>query len=273
MDNACLDSLKKQLLESILDVKFLLKEGKKVKYQVSYNPDLKTQPSFLLKSENKKETVRYQRKKEEEALMAKMSPMDRLKRDLNKCMKCSFSSTRTNVVFGSGDIESSIFIIGEAPGRDEDLQGFPFVGRAGKLLESMLNAIGIEREKIFITNIVKCRPPSNRTPEKEEMTMCAQYLERQIAYGKPKYVLLLGKTAASYFLDDYKTAVGNLRGHHKKHDTDIVVTYHPAAVLRSPNRWKPIVWEDLKIFANLLYKNNYYNDEQLKILKKNKVIE
>ncbi len=166
------------------------------------------------------------------------------------CTRCELSASRTNTVFGVGNPEADWLIIGEAPGAEEDRRGEPFVGRAGQLLDQMLFAVGQSRENVFIANILKCRPPDNRDPKPDEAAACRDYLERQIELIQPKIILAVGKVAAQNLLgsDD---PVGRMRG--RQHDlggTPLVVTYHPAYLLRSPSQ-KHKSWSDLCLAARL----------------------
>lgn len=169
------------------------------------------------------------------------------------CTRCELHKQRTQAVFGVGDYNAQWLIIGEAPGADEDRQGEPFVGRAGKLLDNMLLAIGLKREEVYIANIVKCRPPNNREPTPEEAQTCAPYLARQIALIKPKIILAVGRIAAQNLLKTDRP-VGTLRGkrfNYNETDIPIVVTYHPAYLLRSPQE-KRKAWHDL-LFAREVF--------------------
>jgi uracil-DNA glycosylase family 4 len=166
------------------------------------------------------------------------------------CMKCPLGHTRTNFVFGTGNPAATLMIIGEAPGADEDAQGEPFVGRAGQLLNKILEAIGFKREDVYICNILKCRPPGNRKPEVEEVDLCIPYLRKQIALVKPKLILALGLTAAENLLGTTES-LGRLRGRVLQYEgTPLMVTYHPAALLRNPN-WKRPTWEDVQAVRKL----------------------
>lgn len=170
--------------------------------------------------------------------------LDELRECVAGCTRCALSESRTNTVFGVGNPEADWMIIGEAPGAEEDRQGEPFVGRAGKLLDQMLLAIGQSRESVFIANILKCRPPNNRDPKPDEAAACREYLERQIELIQPKIILAVGRIAAQNLLgsDD---PVGRMRG--RPHDLGgipLVVTYHPAYLLRSPAQ-KRKSWSDL----------------------------
>ncbi|MCL4315701.1 MAG: uracil-DNA glycosylase, partial [Gammaproteobacteria bacterium] len=171
-----------------------------------------------------------------------------LERTVLGCTRCALHLSRTQAVFGVGNHNAQWMVIGEAPGADEDRQGEPFVGRAGQLLNSMLKAIGLAREEVHITNIVRCRPPGNRDPLPEEAATCEPYLKRQIELIKPRIILALGRIAAQNLLKtDIK--IGALRG--KRHvypgtEIPLVVTYHPAYLLRSPLE-KRKAWDDLQL--------------------------
>lgn len=162
------------------------------------------------------------------------------------CTECLLHENRTQTVFGVGNLNADWMIIGEAPGAEEDRRGEPFVGRAGKLLDEMLRAVGLDRSTAFITNILKCRPPNNRDPARDETEACRGYLERQIELVNPRLILAVGRIAAQALLHS-DSPVGRLRGcPHFLNDGQIplVVTYHPAYLLRSPSQ-KRKVWEDL----------------------------
>jgi DNA polymerase len=162
------------------------------------------------------------------------------------CEKCELARGRNNVVFGVGDANASLMFIGEAPGRDEDLQGIPFVGRAGQLLDKILAAAGIARDDVYIGNIIKCRPPNNRTPLTSEIEACMPYLAKQIECIRPKIICTLGLPATQTLLG-VRGSMGSLRGKIYRHgDILIIPTYHPAAALRDPRYKKPI-WEDFQI--------------------------
>lgn len=174
--------------------------------------------------------------------------------ELNKlisgCKKCSLGASRTNFVFGTGNPTADVMLIGEAPGAEEDKQGEPFVGRAGKLLNDILIAIKFQREEVYIANILKCRPPNNRNPLPEEMTTCMPYLMKQIGLIKPKVILCLGLVAAKGLLN-LNTSLTKMRGNiYELEGIKTMVTYHPAALLRNPN-WKKGCWEDVQKFRKL----------------------
>lgn len=164
------------------------------------------------------------------------------------CTGCELHNGRTHTVFGVGNRSADWLVIGEAPGRDEDLQGEPFVGRAGQLLNAMLLAIGLQREQVYIANILKCRPPNNRDPRPEEVLCCEPYLMRQIALLRPRLILAVGRISAQNLLKTDQ-AIGKLRGRvHRLGATDIpvIATYHPAYLLRSPQE-KRKAWQDLQL--------------------------
>ncbi len=177
-----------------------------------------------------------------------------LQREVAGCRLCPLHENRTQTVFGVGDVNADWMLIGEAPGAEEDRRGEPFVGRAGKLLDAMLNALGMSRQQVFIANILKCRPPNNRDPRPEEVLACEQYLARQISAVKPKLILALGRVAAQNLLKT-ETPIGKMRGQRFQYGDPpipVVVTYHPAYLLRSP-REKRKSWQDLQL-AMTVYK-------------------
>jgi DNA polymerase len=170
--------------------------------------------------------------------------------DISDCMKCPLGATRTSFVFGSGNPNADIMVIGEAPGADEDAQGLPFVGRAGQLLTKILESIDMQRDEVYICNILKCRPPNNRKPLTGETDSCEPYLWKQIDLIRPKFILALGLTASHTLLKTSETMTA-LRGRiHDYQGIKTIVTYHPAALLRNPE-WKKLVWEDVKFLRSL----------------------
>lgn len=176
--------------------------------------------------------------------------MEELFGKIHKCKKCELGNTRTNFVFGVGDVHTNAMLIGEAPGAEEDKQGEPFVGRAGKLLNDILKAINFEREEVYIANILKCRPPGNRDPHPSEMATCRRYLDKQIELINPKVILCLGRIAGNSLLN-MNTTLGKLREQvHELDGRKVIVTYHPAALLRNPN-WKRGCWEDVQKFRKI----------------------
>lgn len=169
------------------------------------------------------------------------------------CTLCALHKTRTQTVFGVGRRDADLLVIGEAPGADEDRQGEPFVGRAGQLLNAMLLAIGLERSTVYIANILKCRPPSNRDPQPAEAAACTPYLQRQIELVRPRAILAVGRIAAQWLLQSDES-IGRLRGkvfHYGADRTPLVITYHPAYLLRSPLA-KATAWQDLCMVKELL---------------------
>lgn len=176
-----------------------------------------------------------------------------LEASVRACMKCSLHTTRTQTVFGVGNRNAQWMFIGEAPGADEDAQGEPFVGRAGQLLNAMIAALGLKREDVYIANVLKCRPPNNRDPQPAEVEQCEPYLVRQIALIQPKLIVALGRHAAHSLLKT-DLALARLRGQVLSYqEIPLVVTYHPAYLLRTPSD-KRRAWEDLCRARNLLQK-------------------
>lgn len=192
---------------------------------------------------------------------AESDSLEILNSRISGCLECELGKDRNKLVFGAGNPNADIMVIGEAPGADEDEQGLPFVGRAGKLLTKMLEAIYIKREDIYIANICKCRPPGNRRPTGQEVDACEPYLKKQIELIKPAFILSLGLTSVDTLLKK-KHRMGDIRGNIMDyHGIDMLVTYHPAALLRNNPEWKKLAWEDLKKLRMLydkylLTKNN-----------------
>ena len=183
-------------------------------------------------------------------LWTKTKSLDELNNAINTCMKCSLGETRIKFVFGVGNPKAEVVVVGEAPGADEDEKGEPFVGRAGQLLNKILEAVQLKREEVFICNILKCRPPNNRDPQTEEIDCCEPYLWKQLEIIKPKIILCAGRIAGQSLLKT-NASLTLLRG--KVHDyrgIPLMVTYHPAALLRNPN-WKRPCWEDMQQFKKL----------------------
>lgn len=175
-----------------------------------------------------------------------------LQKEVSECQKCDLCNTRTQTVFGTGNVNADWMFIGEAPGQNEDLEGKPFVGQAGKLLTEMIRAIGLEREAVYIANILKCRPPNNRDPKVEEVKTCNDYLQRQVALIKPKIILAVGRIAAQTLLETNEP-LSRLRGvSHQLNNIPLVVVYHPAYLLRSLIE-KRKAWQDLQL-AMKIYK-------------------
>jgi len=167
------------------------------------------------------------------------------------CTKCKLCEARTNTVPGEGPTDARLVVVGEGPGRTEDETGRPFVGKAGELLTKILGAIDFPREQVFICNVVKCRPPENRLPQYDEIAACVPYLFRQIELLKPTVILAMGGTAAQTMLNT-KQSLGALRNQvHRFRGIPVIVTYHPAALLRNPN-WKRPTWDDVRIARRIL---------------------
>jgi len=171
---------------------------------------------------------------------------------IHQCHNCGLGNSRTQFVFGVGDPNASLVLVGEAPGEQEDLKGEPFVGRAGQLLDKILAAIGRSRQKdVYICNVLKCRPPNNRDPLAEEVSECEPYLIHQINLIQPKLIVALGRVAGKTLLNVDKP-LKSMRGSlHDYHGTPLIVTYHPAALLRNSN-WKPETWKDFKWIRSII---------------------
>lgn len=185
--------------------------------------------------------------------MAKAPPADKsaaleiIRHEVSQCVRCShLAKTRKQTVFGVGNPQARLCFVGEAPGADEDAQGIPFVGRAGQLLTKIIEACKLTRDEVYILNVLKCRPPENRTPEPDEVSNCRGFLDRQLEVIRPEYICCLGAVAAKTVLDSTRS-IGQLRG--KFHDyrgIPVLCTYHPSYLLRNPNA-KRDVWEDMKV--------------------------
>ena len=193
-------------------------------------------------------------KKREKGTYTKSEQLNKLTTEIIRCTNCPLYSSRTHAVPGKGPIDAQIMFIGEAPGEVEDQTGEPFVGKAGQLLTKMIEAIQLKREDVYITNVVKCRPPNNRTPLPDEVAECFPYLVKQIELIDPLIICCLGGPAASALLEA-DTGISKLRGTiHLYRNIAVIPTYHPAAVLRFPEKYKRSVWNDLKMLRD------YYRD-------------
>jgi len=181
----------------------------------------------------------------------KEADLNTLREEIGNCKRCKLSEGCTNIVFGEGDPEAEIMFIGEAPGRDEDIQGRPFVGDAGKLLTSLIEKMGFKRGKVYIANIIKCRPPYNRDPEEDEINTCKQFIERQIKIINPKVIVSLGRVSAQSLLMT-KIPISKLRGQLFNYaGIPFIPTFHPAYLLRNPkDKW--LTWEDAQAVLKLL---------------------
>ena len=177
---------------------------------------------------------------------SKKQTLEEIREEIGDCTRCKLHEGRTNIVFGEGNPKARLVFVGEGPGRDEDIQGQPFVGRAGQLLSKIINAMGLKRSDVYICNVVKCRPPANRTPEQDEIATCQQFLIKQLRAIDPEVIVCLGSVAAQSVLNT-KVKLGELRGNfHTYGRARLMVTYHPAALLRNPGFKKPL-WEDMQL--------------------------
>jgi len=208
--------------------------------------ELEMQPAVSLPSTEEESTLPT-RATTSEGQMTPEKALRMIREDLGDCTRCPLHKQgRKQIVFGVGNPRADIMFVGEGPGADEDQQGEPFVGRAGQLLNNMISAMGIRREDVYIANVVKCRPPGNRTPEREECDTCSPFLLRQIAVVNPKIVVALGAVAAKTLLG-VNDAMVNMRGRiYDFKNTRLAVTYHPAYLLRDP-RQKKEAWKDLQM--------------------------
>lgn len=183
-------------------------------------------------------------------------PYEGLQKKILSCQKCPLSRTRTNAVPGEGSLDTDLMFVGEAPGRDEDIQGRPFVGRAGQLLTKIINAMSFIRTDVYITNIIKCRPPENRDPQNEEISACHSYLLEQIEIIQPKVIVALGRFS-SHFFTQTQMSMSALRGNfYDFHGVKIMPTFHPSYLIRNEGNKtiKKMVWEDMKKVMALLGK-------------------
>jgi DNA polymerase len=186
----------------------------------------------------------------------KNADLSSFEKEICDCQKCSLGSTRSEFVFGVGDPDASLLLVGEAPGAEEDKKGEPFVGRAGKLLDKILAAIDRSRKKdVYICNVMKCRPPNNRDPLRSEVEQCEPYLLHQIRLINPSLIVALGRVAGQTLLDVDKSLKSLRNTFHDYHGTPLMVTYHPAALLRNNDLKRP-TWEDFKVIKEFLEKKN-----------------
>lgn len=185
------------------------------------------------------------------AELVQIGTLDVLREEALGCPRCRLAETRTHVVFGEGDPDAEVLVVGEAPGADEDRTGRPFVGRAGKMLDLLLASGGFERERVYICNVLKCRPPGNRNPQPDEVEACSPYLLRQVELIRPRAVIAFGTFAAQTLLGT-RESIGRLRGRaHDFRGVPLVATYHPAALLRN-SAWVRPTWEDVQRLRDLL---------------------
>ena len=184
-------------------------------------------------------------------LPGSMPDIGSLSRFLEGCPRCKLSQSRTQIVFGQGNPKAELMFVGEAPGRDEDEQGLAFVGRAGQLLTKIIEAMGRKREDVYICNVLKCRPPNNRNPEPDEVAACRPFLTEQIRLISPRVIVTLGTFAAQALLETDEP-IGRMRGRWRSaHGARVMPTFHPAFLLRTPERKKD-VWEDMKLVRDYL---------------------
>ena len=169
-----------------------------------------------------------------------------IREEIGDCTRCKLSQGRNKIVFGDGDPNAKLLFVGEGPGADEDAQGLPFVGRGGQLLNNMIQAMGLKRSEVYIANVVKCRPPQNRTPEPDEAHTCSPFLFKQIDVVRPKVIVALGQTAVTYLTGEKKSLAAWRGRVHPLRGTKLIVTYHPAFLLRDPTQ-KKHAWADLQI--------------------------
>ncbi len=173
--------------------------------------------------------------------------LSEIREELGDCTRCRLCETRKSIVFGEGNPRARLVFVGEGPGRDEDIQGRPFVGRAGQLLTRIIQAMKLERKDVYICNVVKCRPPGNRNPQPDEVASCEPFLKKQIESINPEVIVSLGSVATGLMLKLKNFKMAQLRGtFHQYGDSKLMITYHPAALLRNPSFKKP-VWEDMKL--------------------------
>ena len=172
--------------------------------------------------------------------------LEDIRADVGDCQRCRLSEKRRNIVFGDGTSSAKLVFVGEGPGFEEDQQGLPFVGPAGQLLTRIINAINLQRDQVYICNVIKCRPPGNRNPDSDEISTCFPFLKRQLTAIQPKFIVALGTFAAQTLLET-RTPISRLRGRfHEYNGIKVLPTYHPAYLLRNPDK-KREVWEDMKM--------------------------
>lgn len=222
---------------------FGLESVRKVESVEPAEPQIAAAPEVLTEFAQPAATNEAPLSREEK--IALLTQMDA--REVKPCVRCRLCESRRNTVFGEGDADARIFFIGEGPGENEDIQGRPFVGRAGELLNKMIAGMGLRREQVFIANIVKCRPPDNRVPAPDEVEACTPYLVRQLEIIRPKVIVTLGLPAAKYMLDS-RLPMGKMRGQwHNWRGIRLMPTFHPAYLLRSyTEENRAAVWSDLK---------------------------
>lgn len=235
------------------DIKTILKFYQSLGFErlpISYSPKSKVKSQ---KSENRSASGSKNRRHHEltpqrvtrQASGDKVVALDALRKEIGDCQRCRLSGGRKTIVFGEGNPDADLMFIGEAPGREEDIQARPFVGEAGQLLTKLIEKIGLKREEVYIGNIVKCRPPQNRDPEEDEMRTCSTFIDRQIDIISPEIIIALGRISAQTLINT-KTPISKLRGRFYEYKgIPLMPTFHPAYLLRNPkDKW--LVWEDVQ---------------------------
>jgi len=237
------DKFKKQIIEALKDQKEIFGDD-------LFEENISNRITTIVADKKEKYGVEPELFPGEKEEWEKAETLEKLEKLIKDCTACKLCEGRNKFVFGSGNPNADVMCVGEGPGAEEDKQGLPFVGRAGQLLTDILKAIKFERDEVYIANIVKCRPPGNRTPLPDEMDTCLPYLRKQYELIQPKLILCLGLTAAKGLLKS-RESLTSMRGKiYEFEDAKVMVTYHPAALLRNPN-WKRPCWEDLKKFKQL----------------------
>lgn len=241
------------------DIHTYLRQQRQMYGDVLYSESMAHAPSIIVEEQEDSAVLARQIAPSEDRIVVRhtskesalaMESIDDFNSAIKECLLCPLGFTRKSFVFGSGNPNADLMIIGEAPGADEDEAGLPFVGRAGQLLTKILEAVEFNRDDVYICNILKCRPPNNRKPLVSETDTCEPYLRKQIDLVEPRYILALGLTAANTLLKN-KDSMSSLRGRlHDYHGIPTLVTYHPAALLRNPE-WKKHTWEDVKYLKSL----------------------
>lgn len=240
--------LRKQMIEALKDQKEIFGDELFEQFEVRMQSPETNNYSIAEKEPIKQEKVLVTNLFEED--FQKAGTLEELFNTIHTCQKCPLGETRTKFVFGTGNPMADVMLVGEAPGAEEDKQGEPFVGRAGKLLTDILRAINFTREEVYIANILKCRPPNNRDPLASEVEKCRPHLLKQIDLIKPKMILCLGRVAAIELLKKNLTLTKLREEVHELNGIKVMATYHPAALLRNPN-WKKGCWEDVQKFRKL----------------------
>lgn len=240
------DDVKKLIKEALTDQKNVFGDLLFENFVVPETPHSERKTDFKITERKVVETESNLFKED----FQKAATLDKVYELIKDCQKCRLGESRNKFVFGSGNPNADVMLIGEAPGAEEDKQGYPFVGRAGNLLTKVLEAINFSREEVYIANILKCRPPQNRDPKPDEIETCRPHLNKQMDLIKPKVILCLGKVAANSLLRKSES-LASFRGNvYEYNNTKVMVTYHPAALLRNP-QWKRRCWEDVQEFRKL----------------------